>query len=269
MAQPIHRLIRFLNIAAPAQAGAQLQQWIPAFAGMTTGNLRFRLIAWLVGLSCLVFLFSPTVFAHGVDANTQRFLLENQGVAIWPFLYIGAKHMLTGYDHLLFLIGVIFFLFRTRDVLLYVSLFTLGHSLTLLFGVLNNFAVNPYLIDAIIGLSIVYKGFDNLGGFRRLLGYQPNTKWAVMIFGLFHGFGLATKLQEFSLPQAALWKNLLAFNVGVEIGQFVALLFILIALDFWRRYQSYYSFSTAINTLLMTGGLILFGYQMTGYLING
>jgi len=215
-------------------------------------------------------LFVPinNVLAHGIDANTERFLLVNQSMAIGPFLYIGAKHMVTGYDHLLFLVGVIFFLFRTRDVLVYVSLFTLGHSLTLLFGVLNHMAVNPFLIDAIIGLSIVYKGFDNLGGFQRLFGFQPNTKVAVMIFGLFHGFGLATKLQAFSLPQADLWKNLLAFNVGVELGQFVALLFILIALDFWRRHQSFYSFSTATNTLLMTGGLILFGYQLTGYIIN-
>lgn len=225
--------------------------------------------AWLISLPLFLFLLSPSVFAHGVDANTERFLLANQGLAIGPFLYIGAKHMVTGYDHLLFLIGVIFFLFRTRDVLIYVSLFTLGHSLTLLFGVLNNMAVNPFLIDAIIGLSIVYKGFDNLGGFRRLFGFQPNTKIAVMVFGLFHGFGLATKLQDFSLPQAELWKNLLAFNVGVELGQFVALLFILIALDFWRRHESFYRFSTATNTLLMTGGLILFGYQITGYLING
>jgi len=225
--------------------------------------------AWLISLPFFLLLLSPSVFAHGVDANTERFLVANQGVAIGPFLYIGAKHMLTGYDHLLFLVGVIFFLFRTRDVLVYVSLFTLGHSLTLLFGVLNNMAVNVFLIDAIIGLSIVYKGFDNLDGFHRLFGFQPNTKIAVMVFGLFHGFGLATKLQDFSLPQAELWKNLLAFNVGVEIGQFVALLFILIALDFWRRHKSFYTFSTAANTLLMTGGLILFGYQITGYLING
>ncbi len=184
-------------------------------------------------------------------------------------MYIGAKHMVTGYDHLLFLVGVIFFLFRTRDVLLYASLFTLGHSLTLLFGVLGNLAVNPYLVDAIIGLSIVYKGFDNLGGFRRLLGFQPNTKIAVTVFGLFHGFGLATKLQDFSLPQTGLWKNLLAFNVGVELGQFLALTFILIALDFWRRHRSYYSFSAATNTLLMSSGLVLFGYQLTGYLLFG
>lgn len=205
------------------------------------------------------------VLAHGVDANTERFLLATEGVAIGPFLYIGAKHMLTGYDHLLFLVGVIFFLYRTRDVLLYVSLFTLGHSLTLLLGVLNSVSVNPYLIDAIIGLSIVYKGFDNIGGFNRLLGFQPNTKIAVAIFGLFHGFGLATKLQDFALPNDGLLENLLAFNVGVELGQFLALFFILIVLGFWRRYSSYYSFSTITNTLLMSSGFILFGYQLTGY----
>ncbi len=222
-----------------------------------------------IGLSLLLFFSGADVFAHGVDKNTEQFLLSNQGVAIPAFLYIGAKHMVTGYDHLLFLIGVIFFLFRTKDVLIYVSLFTLGHSLTLFFGVLEHITVNPFLIDAIIGLSIVYKGFDNLGGFQRLLGFQPNTKLAVMIFGLFHGFGLATKLQKFNLPQLDLWKNLLAFNVGVELGQFIALLFILIALNFWRRNKSFYSFSTITNTLLMTGGLILFGYQMTGYLTNG
>jgi len=209
----------------------------------------------------------PSVFAHGVDENTMRFLLANQGVAIGPFLYIGAKHMITGYDHLLFLVGVIFFLFRKRDVLLYVSLFTVGHSLTLLVGVLNNIAVNPYLIDAIIGLSIVYKGFDNLSGFKVFFGVQPNTKIAVMIFGLFHGFGLATKLQDFALPAEGLWQNLLAFNIGVELGQFMALAFILISLEFWRRYPSYYSFSTTTNTVLMSGGLVLFGYQMAGYLL--
>uniref|UniRef100_UPI003898DBDE HupE/UreJ family protein n=1 Tax=Methylomarinum vadi TaxID=438855 RepID=UPI003898DBDE len=232
-------------------------------------DMTTRKLFLLISLPLLFFFLDQTAFAHGVDKNTERFLLANQGIAVGPFMYIGAKHMVTGYDHLLFLVGVIFFLFRTRDVLLYASLFTLGHSLTLMFGVLGNISVNPYLIDAIIGLSIVYKGFDNLGGFQRLLGLQPNTKIAVMVFGLFHGFGLATKLQDFSLPKTGLWKNLLAFNVGVELGQFLALTFILIALDFWRRHRSYYSFSTATNTLLMSSGLILFGYQLTGYLILG
>ncbi|WP_340680502.1 HupE/UreJ family protein, partial [Paraglaciecola sp.] len=148
---------------------------------------------------CLVVL-SVEAFAHGVDENTRAFLEHNTGVQIMPFLYIGAKHMITGYDHLLFLVGVIFFLYRSRDVLLYVTMFTLGHSTTLLFGVLSDIQVNAYLIDAIIGLSVVYKGFDNLGGFKRCFNWQPNTQWAVLIFGLFHGFGLASKLQEFQLP---------------------------------------------------------------------
>ncbi|WP_230990621.1 HupE/UreJ family protein [Bathymodiolus platifrons methanotrophic gill symbiont] len=206
--------------------------------------------------------------AHGVDANTQQFLQANQGLAIGPFLYIGAKHMVTGYDHLLFLLGVIFFLFRTRDILIYVSLFTLGHSLTLFFGVLGNIAVNAYLIDAIIGLSVVYKGFDNLGGFQKLFGWQPDTKMAVLVFGLFHGLGLATKLQDFDLPEHDLWKNLLAFNVGVELGQFLALFFILILLSFWRRFDSYFSFAVLTNTLLMAAGLVLCGYQMAGYVLT-
>ncbi len=230
-------------------------------------NSRIPVWAWVL-VWVLMFFLTSEVFAHGVDDNTKRFLMANQGVNIGPFLYIGAKHMVTGYDHLLFLLGVIFFLFRTREILLYVSLFTLGHSLTLFFGVLENITVNPYLIDAIIGISVVYKGFDNLGGFRRVFGFQPNTKAAVLIFGLFHGFGLATKLQDFALPTQDLWKNLLAFNIGVEVGQFLALWFILIGLSFWRRFNSFYSFAIIANTLLMTGGFILFGYQIAGYVLK-
>ncbi|MFS1437055.1 HupE/UreJ family protein [Shewanella sp. 10N.286.48.A6] len=211
---------------------------------------------------------SFSLFAHGVDEDTRQFLTLNQGVSIFPFIYIGAKHMVTGYDHLLFLVGVIFFLFRTKDVLIYVSLFTIGHSVTLLFGVLNDVQINAYLIDAIIGFSIVYKGFDNLGGFKRLFGFQPNTKVAVMIFGLFHGFGLTTKIQEFQLPSDGLVANIIAFNVGVEIGQFLALGLILIVMSLWRRHKSYLQFSTAANTLLMSSGLMLVGFQLTGYFIN-
>ncbi|NOQ16148.1 MAG: HupE/UreJ family protein [Methyloprofundus sp.] len=222
----------------------------------------------LIGI-VLSLLFMSAAIAHGVDANTKQFLQANQGVAIGPFLYIGAKHMVTGYDHLLFLFGVIFFLFGTRDIIRYVSLFTLGHSLTLFFGVLVGVEVNAYIIDAIIGLSVVYKGFDNLGGFQRLFGVQPNTQAAVLIFGLFHGLGLATKLQDFALPQQDLWKNLLAFNIGVEIGQLLALFIILLLLNSWRRFNSYYHFAVLSNTLLITGGLILFGYQIAGFLLGG
>ena len=235
--------------------------------GWIDSGMRRIMILFLIALTAL-FLSASYALAHNVTEGDAGYIQEIWGMNIIPFMYLGAKHMVTGYDHLLFLLGVIFFLFRTRDILLYVSLFTLGHSLTLFFGVLGHIGVNPYLIDAIIGNSVVYKGFDNLGGFQRLFGFQPNTKAAVLIFGLFQGFGLATKLQDFALPEQDLWKNLLAFNIGVEIGQFLALLFILIALNFWRRFNSFYSFSVVSNTLLMTGGFILFGYQMTGYVLN-
>lgn len=234
----------------------------------TTKSINPVKFSALLTVTALTLMCISVAVAHGVDANTQQFLQANQGVAIGPFLYIGAKHMLTGYDHLLFLFGVIFFLFRTRDILIYVSLFTLGHSLTLFLGVLENISVNAYLIDAIIGLSVVYKGFDNLGGFQRLFAMQPNTKAAVLIFGLFHGLGLATKLQDFDLPAEGLWKNLLAFNIGVETGQFLALFFIIILLNFWRCFKSYFSFAVLANTLLMAAGLVLFGYQMTGYILT-
>lgn len=213
----------------------------------------------------LLALISIEAFAHGVDDKTRAFLEQNTGVQFIPFLYIGAKHMITGYDHLLFLVGVIFFLYRSRDVLLYVTMFTIGHSTTLLFGVLSDIQVNAYLIDAIIGFSVIYKGFDNLGGFRRCFNWQPNTQWAVLIFGLFHGFGLATKLQEFSLAEEGLITNILAFNIGVELGQFAALALILIVINAWREWPSFQRFSTVTNTALMSAGVMLMGLQLTGY----
>ncbi|WP_040515156.1 HupE/UreJ family protein [Paraglaciecola polaris] len=231
---------------------------------MATNLLKYSLVVIFLCLMAL----SLDAFAHGVDDSTRAFLERNTGVQIVPFLYIGAKHMITGYDHLLFLVGVIFFLYKSRDVLLYVSMFTLGHSVTLLLGVLSDIQVNAYLIDAIIGLSVVYKGFDNLGGFKRCFNWQPNTKLAVLIFGLFHGFGLATKLQEFQLPEDGLIINLLAFNLGVELGQFAALVFVLIAINAWRKLPSFQRFATLTNTLLMSGGLMLMGYQLTGFAIN-
>lgn len=218
----------------------------------------------------ILFLISISieVFAHGVDDNTRAFLEHNTGVQFIPFIYIGAKHMFTGYDHILFLVGVVFFLYRTSDVLLYVSMFTIGHSITLLSGVLGDVQVNPYLIDAIIGFSVLYKGFDNLGGFKRLFNKQPSTKLAVLVFGLFHGFGLATKLQEFELANDGLLANMIAFNIGVELGQFMALAFIVIVINFWRRLPSFKRFSTLTNTMLMSAGLMLMGLQLTGFYLH-
>jgi hypothetical protein len=229
------------------------------------GKFNLSYLLYLFVLFCAI-VFNEA-FAHGVDESTRNFLQGNTGIQILPFMYIGAKHMVTGYDHLLFLVGVLFFLQRSRDVLLYVSMFTLGHSLTLMTGVLANIQVNAYLIDAIIGLSVVYKGFDNLGGFKELFGKQPNPKVAVLIFGLFHGFGLATKIQEFNLPAQGLAANLFAFNIGVELGQFLALMFILLAINYWRKFESFNKFAKTTNTALMSAGFILVGMQLTGYFI--
>src|SRR5690349_12243090 len=205
------------------------------------------------------------LLAHDVSKRDANFVQSNEGAAIFPFIYLGAKHMVTGYDHLAFLVGVIFFLYRMKDIVLYVSLFTIGHSITLLAGVLGGIHANPYLIDAIIGLSVVYKAFDNMDGFRRFLGFQPNTKLAVLIFGLFHGFGLATKLQALELSKNGLVANILSFNVGVEIGQVLALTAVLIALSFWRTRSGYLRHAFATNTVLMTVGFVLTGYQIAGY----
>ena len=205
--------------------------------------------------------------AHNVSKRDAAFVQSNSGTAIAPFMYLGAKHMVTGYDHLLFLIGVIFFLYKLKDVVQYVSLFTIGHSLTLLGGVLGGIHANSYLIDAIIGFSVVYKAFDNMDGFKRLFGFQPNTKLAVLLFGLFHGFGLATKLQEFTLAQTGLVTNIVSFNVGVEIGQILALTAVLIALSFWRTRRGFLRHAFATNTVLMVGGFLLVGYQLTGYFV--
>jgi hypothetical protein len=206
--------------------------------------------------------------AHNVSKRDATFVEANKGSAIGPFLYLGAKHMVTGYDHLLFLVGVIFFLYRLKDVVTYVSLFTIGHSLTLLAGVFGHVQANPFVIDAIIGFSVVYKAFDNMQGFKRLFGFQPNTKVAVLIFGLFHGFGLATKLQEFALAKEGLVTNILSFNVGVEIGQVLALTAVLIALSYWRTRPGFLRHAFATNSLLMVGGFLLVGFQITGYVVN-
>ena len=216
----------------------------------------------------LAAVFAGEVSAHGVSGKDALFLQSINGAAIGPLMYLGAKHMVTGYDHLLFLTGVIFFLYRLKDVLLYVSLFTIGHSATLLLGVLGHVHANSYIVDAIIGFSVVYKAFDNMDGFQRLLGFQPNTKIAVLIFGLFHGFGLATKLQELTLSQNGLVPNIVSFNVGVEIGQVLALAAVFIGLSYWRTRAGFLRHAFVTNTCLMVGGFLLVGYQITGYVVT-
>ncbi|WP_194954584.1 HupE/UreJ family protein [Sphingopyxis solisilvae] len=226
------------------------------------GILRCALLA--ASLLLLCFAIGAEAWAHNVAEGDKGYIQESSGILFWPFVYLGAKHMVTGYDHLLFLFGVIFFLYRMKDIGLYVTLFAVGHSTTMLFGVLTGISANAYVIDAIIGLSVVYKALDNLGAYQRWFGVQPNTKAATLIFGFFHGFGLATKILEFEIANEGLIPNLLAFNIGVEIGQLLALGTILILMGFWRRTPSFMRHAFAVNTILMTAGFVLVGYQLAG-----
>jgi hypothetical protein len=219
----------------------------------------------LVAVAALVTLWAPVLAAHGVSARDRAFM-ESGGLL--AFLYLGAKHMVTGYDHLLFLLGVIFFLYRLRDVGIYVTLFAVGHSVTLLYGVLSGTHVNAYLVDAVIGVSVVYKALDNLGAFERWIGVRPDARAAVLLFGLFHGFGLSTKMQDFALPRAGLVEKIVAFNAGVEVGQLLALSGILIAMAYWRRSPAFARHAFAGNLVIMTCGFVLVGYQLTGYLVE-
>jgi hypothetical protein len=220
---------------------------------------------WTLPLAALALAFwSVAALAHDVAEGDKAFVLATDGPAILPFLYLGAKHMVTGYDHILFLIGVVFYLYRLKDVILYVSMFTIGHSATLLLGVLLNFGANANLVDAVIGLSVAYKGMENIGGFRKL-GISINSKMAVLAFGLVHGLGLATKLAELSMPSNGLLTNLISFNIGVEVGQCLVLAFVLMLLSLWRGTSSFQRWAFTANLALIAAGLFLTALQMMRY----
>ena len=207
-------------------------------------------------------------FAHNVTPGDAGYIQEIYGVHVVPFIYLGAKHMITGYDHILFLLGVVFFLYRMKDVGLYVSLFAIGHSVTMLLGVWFGWGINAYIIDAIIGLSVVYKALDNLGAFQRWFGFQPNTMAATLVFGLFHGTGLASKILEYRIDPDGLLANLLAFNVGVEVGQILALFVILIVMGYWRRSPRFLRQATYANLVMVGLGLLLTTQQVAGFIAS-
>lgn len=216
----------------------------------------------------LALLMAGTALAHNVTEGDAGYVQEVSGFHPIPFLYLGAKHMVTGYDHILFLLGVVFFLYRSKDVALYVSLFAIGHSITMLAGVWFDIQVNAYIIDAIIGFSVVYKALDNLGAFQRWFGVQPDTRAATLIFGLLHGFGLATKILDYDIAPDGLLGNLIAFNIGVELGQLLALSIILIAMGFWRRSVGFWEQAYTANVVMMSAGFLLVFYQLTGLVLS-
>ena len=242
----------------------------PLSHGRGSVSAHYARILLLPALLALAFLLQgiEAALAHAVAEGDKGYIQEISGVNLLPFTYLGAKHMVTGYDHILFLFGVIFFLYRMKHIAIYVSLFAIGHSTTMLLGVYFNVGINSYIIDAIIGLSVVYKALDNLGAFQRWLGFQPNTKAATLIFGFFHGFGLSSKIIDYNISPDGLVPNLLAFNVGVEIGQLVALAMILIVMGFWRRTPSFFKHAYTANVVMMSAGFVLIGYQLTGLAVS-
>jgi hypothetical protein len=210
-------------------------------------------------------LASPSVWAHGISAADKASML-NGGYP--KYMWLGATHMLTGYDHLLFIFGVIFFLTSFKDIVKFISIFTLGHCITLIFATFLKITANYFLIDAVIALSVMYKGFENLDGFRKNFDWQPPSLLKmVFVFGLIHGFGLSTRLQQLPLgdDKTSMLLRILSFNVGVELGQIIALSVMLILLNGWRKSQSFAKFSKMANAGLVAGGIFLFFMQFHGY----
>ena len=217
--------------------------------------------------AALSFAWVEAACAHAVTPGDKGYIQEITGVHIIPFLYLGAKHMVTGYDHLLFLFGVIFFLYGMKQIAVYVSLFAIGHSTTMLLGVWLDFGISSYIIDATIGFSVVYKALDNLGALRLWFGFQPSTQAATLLFGFLHGFGLASRIIDYDISPDGLWPNLIAFNVGVEVGQLLALAAILVVMRYWRATPSFARQAYAVNVLMMSAGFALMGLQISGYFI--
>lgn len=216
-----------------------------------------------VFLSLFSFLFASSAFAHGMSEADKAKALE---AGYWEFIELGAYHMITGYDHLLFLFGVIFFLTKFKDIVKFITVFTIGHSITLVFATLDHIQANYFLVDAVIALTVMYKGFDNLDGFKKYLNVKaPNLLWMVFAFGLIHGFGLSTRLQMLPLAEDGLVLRILAFNVGVEFGQIAALSIMLFVLSGWRKMPSFKKFSGAANSLLIFVGFLLLLMQLHGY----
>ncbi len=234
------------------------------FSYLRHRNMLFLCLGLLVALAAF-FGVIPDALAHSVTEGDKGYIQETTGIHPIPFLYLGAKHMMTGYDHLLFLFGVVFFLYHLKDVTIYVTLFAVGHVITLLSGVLMGISINAYLIEVIISFSIIYIALDNMGAYQRWFGFQPSTKIATLIFGLFHGFGLATKVLDYKISPDGLLPNLIAFNVGIEVGQILALAAILILMGYWRRSDSFMRHAYTANTVLITAGFLLIGYHVTGF----
>lgn len=217
-------------------------------------------------LCCLTILLAPAAtLAHDVPEEARRRLAEGEW---YDYVWTGAEHMLTGYDHLLFLLGVVFFLSRFIDILKFITAFTVGHTIVLLGATLLRISADHHLVDAFIAATVIYKAFENLGGFERLLQMRPpNLLFMVFLFGLAHGFGLSTQLQTLTLAdEPGLVGKVLWFNVGVELGQIAALCVMLVVINAWRRSTVWVPLSRVTNALMICAGALLMLFQLHGYI---
>jgi len=211
----------------------------------------------------LIILFIPFLgMAHDVSSADQE-ILRNGG--LWSYIRVGATHMLTGYDHLLFLTGVVFYLNGFKDILKFITVFTIGHCITLIGATYLGITANEHLVDAVIALSVLYKGFENLGGFEKLNKRSPNLLFMVGLFGLIHGFGLSTRLQSFDIGSEQFLAKILCFNLGVEVGQVLALIPIVFIITLSRGHKQFPAFYKAVNWYLVLAGIALFVYQINGF----
>lgn len=211
----------------------------------------------------LTTIFASQAFAHGMSEAEKQTIIEGGN---FHYILIGSSHMLSGYDHLLFVFGIVFFLTSFRDIVKYITAFTLGHSITLIFATFNAVAINYFLIDAIIGLSVCYIAFVNLDGFRKYLNINPpNMLIMITGLGLIHGLGLSTRLQQLPLNKDELLMNIISFNVGIEVGQIVALAFMLLLITAFRKTKIFKPFSLITNYFLIFAGIFFFLMQMHGY----
>ena len=221
-----------------------------------------RAFAFLAGSISLIFL-SQAVYGHGMSEADKLAIIEGGNL---QYMWLGATHMLSGYDHLLFVFGIIFFLTTFRDIVKYITAFTLGHSVTLIFATFNAIQLNYFLIDAVIGLSVCYIAFSNIDGFRKYLNLpSPNMMFMIVGLGLIHGFGLSTRLQELPLSEDSLLLNIISFNVGIELGQVFALTAMLVLIALWRKRESFKPFSLVANYGLILAGGLLFLMQVHDY----
>ena len=223
--------------------------------------IKLKSLQWLLAIAAL--LMVSQAFGHGMSVAEKQSIIDGGNLR---YMWLGASHMLSGYDHLLFVFGIIFFLTRFKDIVKYITAFTLGHSATLIYATFTGLQINYFLIDAVIGLSVAYIAFANLDGFKKYLDIKPpNLVLVIVVLGLIHGLGLSTRLQQLPLSEDQLLMNIISFNIGIELGQIAALTVMLVVLAGWRMTARFVQFSRVSNVFLVIAGFYLAMMQMHGY----